>query len=484
MSLAFQNVTTGNVSSLKPTVAAASVSPGTGTDTFVKSLSQMMTGEGNAALASNLLSVGTLLTGLVQNASDIGSETADESLVQGLTQIMNSLLENASKLDDAIAADPSLIISLQSWLQQVTTVLNANQEQDPSMLSDEDRSPAISQLAEHPETLRFAVQDGLAQLLSAIQSSTSKDIPANALQLLGSFQNLLVQNGMESLSKASSTENADQISESQPIPSNSVPSSSNSSELKRLTAILESVKQNDAKNNTLLEPTRMSQLSRKTSTENITSSLTSNSSRVEGASIEEVSSVNFDDVVDNQTTITAGQLVMKEGIQSPFKAATVPTVPVDTFSKEMTNFVINKLDIVKQQGITEAKISLYPEHLGQVDIKITMQNGQLIAQFTAEHAGTKDLLEQQMSQLRSSLHSQGLQVEKLVVTQNQSLQSQMYHDGRQPGSGQQQQSNRRSKEKDTASDDALIVSEIADELSEWMAIQEQEKNGNSFTAKA
>lgn len=47
-----------------------------------------------------------------------------------------------------------------------------------------------------------------------------------------------------------------------------------------------------------------------------------------------------------------------------------------------------------------------------------MQNGHLVAQFMTEHSGAKDMLEQQMNQLRAALQSQGLQVEKLEVTQN------------------------------------------------------------------
>lgn len=196
---------------------------------------------------------------------------------------------------------------------------------------------------------------------------------------------------------------------------------------------------------------------------------------------EEAEAAKPEDPLASQTTVTAGQLVMKEGIQTPHKAA-APAVPVTQFAKEMGTFVVNKLEIVKHEGISEAKISLYPEHLGQVDIKLTMQNGQLIAQFTTEHAGAKDLLEQQMSQLRSTLQSQGVQVEKLVVTQNPSLQSQMYHDGRQSQSGQQQP-NRRQKDKDASSEDALTVAELGDELNEWLARQQADQ-GNTFTAKA
>ena len=84
----------------------------------------------------------------------------------------------------------------------------------------------------------------------------------------------------------------------------------------------------------------------------------------------------------------------------------------------MTTFIINKMEIVKQTGFTEARISLNPEHLGQVDIKLTMQNGQLIAQFMTRSTDAKELIDQQMAHLRSALHAQGLQVERIEVTQS------------------------------------------------------------------
>ena len=85
----------------------------------------------------------------------------------------------------------------------------------------------------------------------------------------------------------------------------------------------------------------------------------------------------------------------------------MPKVPVMQFAKEMTNFIINKFEFVKSQTFTEARISLNPEHLGQVDIKLTMQNGQLIAQFMTRSTDAKELIDQQMAQLRSSLIAQG-----------------------------------------------------------------------------
>lgn len=120
-----------------------------------------------------------------------------------------------------------------------------------------------------------------------------------------------------------------------------------------------------------------------------------------------------------------------------------------------------------------------------MDVQITMQNGQLVARFMTEHTMAKDMLEQQMTQLRSSLQAQGIQVERLEVTQNSSIGSQMYQDGgRQPGSNSQQQ--RRSREREEQSDDAIATAGIQEELRNWRSeqVEGNELQRDTFSAKA
>ncbi|WP_182301525.1 flagellar hook-length control protein FliK [Cohnella cholangitidis] len=78
---------------------------------------------------------------------------------------------------------------------------------------------------------------------------------------------------------------------------------------------------------------------------------------------------------------------------------------------------MKQFQLIQGNGTSEAKLTLTPEHLGQVDIRIVMQNGQLTAQFVTENPAARDLLENQMSQLRAALNGQGLQVERLEVVQ-------------------------------------------------------------------
>lgn len=120
-----------------------------------------------------------------------------------------------------------------------------------------------------------------------------------------------------------------------------------------------------------------------------------------------------------------------------------------------------------------------------MDVQITLQNGQLVARFMTEHVMAKDMLEQQMMQLRSSLQSQGIQVERLEVTQNSSLGSEMYQDGgRQQGSQSQQQ--RRSRERGEQNDEAVTAASLQEELRNWRSeqVEDSDIKRDSFSAEA
>ncbi|WP_409273954.1 flagellar hook-length control protein FliK [Neobacillus sp. SCS-31] len=65
---------------------------------------------------------------------------------------------------------------------------------------------------------------------------------------------------------------------------------------------------------------------------------------------------------------------------------------------------------------TEAIIKLSPEQLGDVEVKVKIQDGQVKAEFLTSTLQGKDLLETQMHALRSALEVQGLQVGKIDIT--------------------------------------------------------------------
>ncbi|OAB35820.1 hypothetical protein PMSD_12515 [Paenibacillus macquariensis subsp. defensor] len=478
MTLIFKNMasSTSNVSAGSTTGKVstdASINASDGTAPMVdQSFSQLLGGGETEKSLISLSDAATLLEGLLQNTSlKENALTAADPLIQ----LLQGLNDDLTKLDEVITEDPAIMAILQGWLQQVNTLLNTTEM--GSQPVDVEESSTISTLADDPGTIRFALQDGLSQLETLVQN---KDITTNtsaqAVQLLASFEGLLQAAGVvdqqKSLGTVQVNTTTDQATSNQNVTVSRLTDNQGISVQSREVVL---------SNQNVVPSSSTVQIDQSVKT--VQGTLLTQSNIVPGTSVDEDSTVKEVDALStSEGTFTAGELVMREGIKNPLKAAAA-AIPVEQFAKEMTSFVVNKLDIVKQNGMTEARISLYPEHLGQVDIKITMLNGQLVATFMTEHAGAKDLLEQQMSQLRTALQSQGLQVEKLEVTQNQSLQSHMYQDGRQPSAGQQQ-SNRRSKERDGQSDDSLVVAELTEEWNDRLSAQINTDNGSTFVAKA
>lgn len=114
----------------------------------------------------------------------------------------------------------------------------------------------------------------------------------------------------------------------------------------------------------------------------------------------------------------------------------LPVAQAAQLVKDMGELVVKQLSFQKGEGFSEARITLMPEHLGQVTIKLTMVNGQLTAQFVAETMAGRELLDSQLYQLRASLQNQGIQVEKLEVSQHSST-SAFFQDQRERDASQQ-----------------------------------------------
>lgn len=148
---------------------------------------------------------------------------------------------------------------------------------------------------------------------------------------------------------------------------------------------------------------------------------------------------------------TGGQplwtMLQHDAKATPDVAQAKPTlpaqVPVQQFAQQMDKFLVKQFLLAQGNGTTEAKLSLTPEHLGQVDIRIVMHNGQLTAQFMTTSAMAREMIENQMAQLRASLSAQGLQVDRLEVVQQPSSSEGaafLHQEQRERGSGRNGQS--------------------------------------------
>jgi len=441
------------------TTGAQSKGSTSGAGEFLQTLAQSLSGvstEGDSSSATGSLTANPLVFSFA--SSEDGEATS-------ITDILNSLFTDLESLDEALENDPTLLAGLQTLIQQMYTQLNdasgtsaEGSDESSDGAGSANTVPAI-ELSQHPAAVRFVLQDVLTQLVSAMkepESAVVKNAP-EFKHLLQSLQSQLQEAGVDTTSNKGWTE------------------------LKSILDTLTAVKDQAVQ----VAPTTSLQGSKQESVapQVLVAAATNSGIRVKGDT-EAISASNAGGEVDHSTIITAGELSLRTSGTTAGKPAE-PVMQTSQFAKEMTQFVVSKLDIVQQKGFSEATISLRPEHLGKLDVQITLQNGQLVARFMTEHTMAKDMLEQQMMQLRSSLQAQGIQVERLEVTQNSSIGSQMYQDGgRQPGSNSQQQ--RRSREREEQSDDAIATAGIQEELRNWRSeqVEGNELQRDTFSAEA
>lgn len=449
----------------------------------------------NVSVQGNVQSFGQTLVSMLGNggSSQEGQLSAQLGILAGLTDtvdgqafegeghdlnaLLEGLLQQLDQLDDALVDNPELLAVLQGWLQNVNLFLQ-NQISGQAADSNSEMEGSLPLLAEHPHTIRFAVQDALLQLAasSGMDAAAIEAMnPNQAKALMESLQQLMAaaQAGRENKPK-------DGTISGQAVTAQGNAASENASVLNRVVQNQETKSSEVQQTEIVVVPKHESTAARTSSMASAYNNITEDAATTDS----EGNSVDHDFSLQSGNITTAGQLALRDQGAQPLKTA-APQVPVEQFGQEISRFLVNKLEIVKAGGLSEARISLYPEHLGHVDVKITLQNGQLVAQFMTEHAFAKESLEAQMAQLRLSLQSQGLQVNKLEVTQNTALSSHMYQDGRQSGNGTNQQQN--GKRRDILRDEELLaINDLNDEWNEWISdVRAREASlGSSFVARA
>lgn len=83
--------------------------------------------------------------------------------------------------------------------------------------------------------------------------------------------------------------------------------------------------------------------------------------------------------------------------------------------QENINEIIRQAQVVMKRGGGEMKIQLTPEGLGQVNLKVNVQDGQVNVQMMTENDAAKKLLENGLTDLKAQLAAHKLHVETLKV---------------------------------------------------------------------
>ena len=84
-------------------------------------------------------------------------------------------------------------------------------------------------------------------------------------------------------------------------------------------------------------------------------------------------------------------------------------------STEIISQIMDKIKVSVKSDVSEIKMLLKPEQLGEVSLKIATQNGIVTAQFIAESQKVKEIIEANFNQLKDILSEQGINVGSLEV---------------------------------------------------------------------
>lgn len=72
--------------------------------------------------------------------------------------------------------------------------------------------------------------------------------------------------------------------------------------------------------------------------------------------------------------------------------------------------------VILREGRSEAKLQLYPEHLGQIQIRLVVANGVVKANLQVTDQAVKAALDANLEQFKARMADQGLQVEQVQVS--------------------------------------------------------------------
>lgn len=141
--------------------------------------------------------------------------------------------------------------------------------------------------------------------------------------------------------------------------------------------------------------------------------------------------------LDAATVAVTRQATERTTAQSVNKSVTEQLKQVNLLAQNAAGQLNERINLMVRQNIHVAEIRLDPADLGQMQIRVNLQQEQASVQFIVQQQHAKELLEQQMPRLREMLQQQGIQLGEGQVQQQRQGDSQASarRDG-QTGNGQ------------------------------------------------
>ncbi|RJX40797.1 flagellar hook-length control protein FliK [Paenibacillus pinisoli] len=400
--------------------ATAKTGTGAGAEgSFKQALVQQIVSDstpaGNSAQQSGLLGIITSQnTVLSLNAGETEVSTEDlMAMIDGLMDKLDAAAENEADSGNLLDQLQSMLYALQALL----ALLGIPAPRTGAWT--EEQSGGFGQNAQALEQTKASMQVGLIQLQALLQQGSLK-------QVQGQEPHALIANQLQALTAALATDESKPSGGTVKTDESSLPSwlVAQTASAKDASALLQRLSQQT------VHPSALQAVM---------------SALGEGQALQTQT--------ESQSFVPANEAAVQLPLVGPHNVrdfapllarSSAPTafVLADSFAETMDGLIVQKFNIRAVDGISEAKLKLFPEQLGQVDVRISMQNGVLTAMFQTDSAKAKDMLENQMAQLRASLTAQGLNVEKLEVTQSPASMELTHQHGGQGQQGKQASDNR------------------------------------------
>ncbi|MBI3793503.1 MAG: flagellar hook-length control protein FliK [Nitrospinae bacterium] len=128
----------------------------------------------------------------------------------------------------------------------------------------------------------------------------------------------------------------------------------------------------------------------------------------------EIGSANFNNVLD----VSA----LKFGSTPTANAAELAPVPLNfekMNSDRIMGQIVEKASILQLPNSTETKITLSPETLGSVNIQLSMTDSSVKASIVVASNAVKQIVDQNIDQLKTALNQQGIMVDQINVSVGQ-----------------------------------------------------------------
>lgn len=135
----------------------------------------------------------------------------------------------------------------------------------------------------------------------------------------------------------------------------------------------------------------------------------------------------------SRSTLTAAELSMQQeqsfensisklssnAVQTQKSITALNTETIAIYRKDFANAVKDKVMVMINQKIQQVEIQLDPPEMGNVHVRVNLQNEQAAVQFIVQNQQAKDALEQNMTKLRDMLAENGVDVGDANIEQRQ-----------------------------------------------------------------